>query len=245
MRDLHFMCEGTGTDRWQPRISVIIPVYNGAPYLCAAIDSVLMQTYPPSELIVVDDGSTDDGAALVAALPAPVATRLILVRQTNQGPAAARNHGLQLATGELVAFLDADDLWLPEKLQQQVLQLNQDPALDGVVCHMESFLEPGVDWPQQRNKAYYEQRPPAYSLCALLVRKERLERVGWFDPNLRTAEDSDWFFRARDANLTIAVTPSVLLRRRFHATNLSHSAQASPQQMLDIIRASLKRRQYE
>ena len=110
---------------------------------------------------------------------------------------------------------------------------------------MEIILEPGVAWPQQRNKAHYDLRPPAYSLCALLVRREGLERVGWFDPNLRTAEDSDWFFRARDAHLVIAVTPAVLLRRRFHATNLSHSSHASSQRMVDVIRASLKRRQYD
>lgn len=230
---------------WQPRTSVIIPVYNGARFLGAALDSVLTQSLPPSELIVVDDGSTDDSVDIVAALPAPTATQLLLVRQPNQGPAAARNRGLELATGELIAFLDSDDVWLPDKLQHQVAHLAAQPDVGGVICHIESFVEPGCEWPRGRNKAYFDQHPAAYIFSTLLVRREALKRVGRLDPTYRTGEDSEWFFRARDANIAIAITPAVLLRRRFHADNLSHSAQASPQRLLDIARASLHRRRHE
>lgn len=230
---------------WRPTISVIIPVYNGAAFLRAAIDSVLSQTCPPAELIVVDDGSTDDSAHLVADLVPPSTTRLTLAGQPNLGPAAARNHGLSVATGELVAFLDADDLWLPQKLELQVGYLAAHDECAGVVAHMATFLEPGAAWPSGRNRAYYDLCPPAYNFSTLLIRGAVFDQVGWLDPSLRTGEDSDWFFRARDAGINLGVVPEVLLRRRFHSSNLSSSSAANSQQMLDIIRASVSRRRHD
>ncbi len=225
-----------------PRISVIIPVYNGARFLRDAIDSVLAQSYVPWELIVVDDGSTDDSATIVARLPLPAATRLLLARQPNQGPAAARNRGIELATGDLLAFLDADDIWAPEKLQLQVAHLAAHPEAGGVICRQKCTVEPGSTWPQGRNQSYYEEQPAATIFSALLLRRFALEQVGRLDPAFRIGEDTDWFFRARDSGIVIAVTPEVLLHRRFHSDNLSHSTQASPKVMLDIMRASLRRR---
>ncbi len=224
-------------------VSVIIPVYNGERFLAEAIQSVLNQTLPPDEIIVVDDGSTDGSAAIVAALPSPPKIDLILVRQPNQGPAAARNRGIVLASGDLVAFLDADDLWQPEKLARQVVQLTQAPNIDAVICHVESFVEPGGKWPPGRDRTLFEQFPPMYSFCTLLVHRSALDRVGMLDPRRRAAEDTEWFARARDMGLNFAVAPAVLLRRRFHSANLSHSAEAAtPLQLLHIVRDSLNRR---
>lgn len=229
-----------------PTISTIIPVYNGERFLAAAIESVLQQTLPPDEIIVVDDGSTDDGAALVAGMSLPPTTELILVRQPNQGPAAARNRGIALACAELIAFLDADDLWLPEKLERQVAHLAQEPATDGVICHVESFVEPGGKWPPGRNRALFDQLPPMYLFSTLLIRRPALDRVGQLDPHYRAGEDTEWFVRARDAGLLFAITPGALLRRRFHSANLSHSAAAAtPRQLLHIVRDSLQRRRHE
>ncbi|MBX3001085.1 MAG: glycosyltransferase family 2 protein [Caldilineaceae bacterium] len=227
---------------WQPLISVIVPVYNGERFLRAALDSILAQSYTPWELIVVDDGSTDNSAAIVAGLPILEKTRLLLARQPNQGSSAARNWGIELATGELLAFLDADDLWLPHKLERQVAHLAAQPELDGVVGHMESFVEPGFAWPASLNREYYEQRPPIYSFCTLLIRRSAMMKIGLLDLNYHTAEDTEWFFRARDMGIHIAITPEVLFRRRFHDRNISQSSLASSLRLVDIARASLQRR---
>ncbi|NCC37254.1 MAG: glycosyltransferase family 2 protein, partial [Chloroflexia bacterium] len=94
-----------------PTISVIIPVYNGERFLAEAIQSVLDQTLPPDEIIVVDDGSTDGSAAVVDRLASTSSLPMRYVYQQNQGPAAVRNHGVQVALGAYIAFLNADDIW--------------------------------------------------------------------------------------------------------------------------------------
>lgn len=226
-------------------VSVIIPVYNGKRFLAEAIRSVLDQTLPPAEIIVVDDGSTDDSAAIAARVALPPTTELILVRHPNQGPAAARNRGIALAIGELLAFLDADDLWLPKKLERQITHLAQEPRADGVICHVESFVEPGGHLPPGRESSLFNQISPMPIFSALLIHRSALDRVGLLNPQLRAGEDTEWFARARDAGLIFAITTSALLRRRFHSANLSHSASAAtPQQLLHIVRDSLHRRRH-
>src|SRR5213078_156464 len=106
----------------QPLVSVIIPVYNGARYLRAALESVFAQTYRPIEVIVVDDGSGDDSGVIAQSFP-----DVHFIHQENQGVAAARNHGFDAARGEFIAFLDQDDLWTPEKLKVQVNYLLNHP----------------------------------------------------------------------------------------------------------------------
>src|SRR4051812_26931964 len=116
------------TDTQRPLISVIIGVFNGEPYLREAIESVLAQTYSPVELIVVDDGSEDATGALATGF----GRRLHYVRQPNGGMGAARNTGLSLATGDYLAFLDADDRFLPDKLERQMAVFEADPSVDMV-----------------------------------------------------------------------------------------------------------------
>ena len=109
-----------------PLVSCIIPVFNGARFLGEAVDSILAQTYRPCEVIVVDDGSTDATGDVIAGY----GERVVAVRQPNRGEAAARNAGVRAARGALVAFLDADDLWGPEKLTRQAAKLGEDPRID-------------------------------------------------------------------------------------------------------------------
>lgn len=116
-------------------ISVVIPVFNGAAYVAQAIDSVLDQTVPPTEVVVVDDGSSDSTAEVVQRYQ----PRVLYRRQANQGPGAARNLGIRESKGEFLAFLDSDDLWLPEKLRLQKAALDEDPELNLVFCHMSRF----------------------------------------------------------------------------------------------------------
>ncbi len=109
-----------------PLISCIVPVFNGERYLREALDSIFAQTYRPLEILVADDGSTDRTPYIAAAF----GNRLRYLRQDNQGPAAARNLGIRAATGEFIAFLDADDVWHPEKLERQMARFQVRPELD-------------------------------------------------------------------------------------------------------------------
>lgn len=222
-------------------LSVIIPVYNCERFLAEAVRSVFAQTLLPTEIIVVDDGSTDSTPQIVADLAADPPVPICYVHQANQGPAAARNHGLRIARGEFIAFLDADDLWLPDKLQQQVIYLQAHEEVAFVICHMEVFLEPGTAWPKGRSRAHCDQQLPAMLPSALLVRKQALDVVGEFDPTYFIGEDTDWFFRARHAGMAIGIVPGVYLRRRLHQANLSRSPTACSQAFLRAIRASVVR----
>lgn len=223
-------------------ISIIIPVYNGARFLAETLESVAGQTYRPLEVVVVDDGSTDQSAQIVAEAQQRLDLPILYYHQDNQGASVARNKGIQMAQGEIIAFLDADDLWLPGKVARQVDYLLEHKEAGGVVCRTEYFLEPGTEWPPTLNRNVYDQSPTAFIPSALTVRRTVFEQVGPFDPTLRTGEDTDWFFRARDAGVVIGAVPEILLRRRFHQTNLSYTPVFPVQDMLSIIRASLKRR---
>ncbi|MGA2565115.1 MAG: glycosyltransferase family A protein, partial [Steroidobacteraceae bacterium] len=116
-------------------ISCIVPVFNGARFLGEALDSILAQTLPPTEIIVVDDGSIDATAEVAAAY----APRVSVVRQANAGPASARNRGIDLATGEFISFLDADDLWHKEKLARQMQALIADASAGFCITYLQNF----------------------------------------------------------------------------------------------------------
>jgi glycosyltransferase involved in cell wall biosynthesis len=149
------------------RVSVIIPVYNGERYLAAAIQSVLEQTLPPDEIIVVDDGSTDGTAAIVTGLAGASPLPIHYIHQQNQGPSAARNRGLRAARSGLVAFLDADDIWDLRKQEIQVAYLaaNPDALMSGDWCRCLSCTgriesnctKPGMDliWVARSSAAKY------------------------------------------------------------------------------------------
>ena len=123
-----------------PLVSVIIPVHNGGRYLRAALESVFAQTYRPFEVIVVDDGSTDDSGVIAQSFH-----DVRYIHQANQGVAAARNNGIEAARGEFFAFLDQDDLWTPEKLKLQIAYLLSHPDLGYTLTQQQFFLEPGAD----------------------------------------------------------------------------------------------------
>ena len=115
--------------RARSAISVIIPVYNGEAFLAEAVASVQEQSLAPNEIIIVDDGSEDGTVAVIESLGPEIRS----IRQTNAGPAAARNRGLEMASGDFISFIDADDLWLPGKLKSQAQRLNGDPTIQLVL----------------------------------------------------------------------------------------------------------------
>lgn len=232
----------------QTRISVIIPTYNSAAYLGHALTSAWQQSYQPQEIIVVDDGSTDSTATVVAEIQqqmldsaAPFsAENLRYCHQPQAGPAAARNHGVRLAQGNLFAFLDADDWWHPHKLEQQVAQLRAEPTLGYVLSHMRVHLEAATAWPVSLNPAHYQNEPPCILPSALLVHRAIFQQVGQFDEHYHYSDDADWFLRAKDAAIPFAVLPEPLVYKRIHRRNLSHSP-AMSQETLRAFHASIQR----
>jgi glycosyltransferase involved in cell wall biosynthesis len=223
-----------------PLISCIVPVFNGERYLQEAVDSILGQTYGPLEAIVVDDGSTDGTRAVVEVYGG----RVHYLYQANAGHAVARNVGVAAAKGEFVAFLDADDLWRPKKLERQMACFRERPALDACVTLVRSFWSPEVvseDRPPDDSRL--TQPVPGYRSVTLLARRALFETVGAFNPAMRHGNDTDWFLRAAEHGAAIALLPEVLVDRRLHHANRSRRlAAASQREYLRILKASLDRR---
>ncbi|MDQ7782108.1 MAG: glycosyltransferase [Desulfomonilaceae bacterium] len=180
-----------------PHVSVIIPTYNRAHVLGRAIRSVLTQTYRDFELIVVDDGSTDDTAGLQALRDG----RVTLVRQANRGVSAARNAGIRRSRGALLAFLDSDDEWLPDKLARQVDRAGSNEPY--FVCHTdEIWVRDGKIVPQKRihrkqGGRFFERslQRCLISPSSVMLSRFLLDRVGRFDEDLPAAEDYDLWLR--------------------------------------------------
>ncbi len=218
-------------------ISVVIPVWNGEAYVGAAIESVLAQTLAPGQIVVVDDGSTDaTGAAVRRYEP-----RVELHLQPHQGPGAARNRGIAAASGDLLAFLDADDVWLPDKLALQTRALEEDPGLDLVFCHMDQFRSPELA-PEVAATLACDPTPQASPLIScLLARRTDFERLGPLRTDTK-AEFVDWFLRAQEAGLRMRTLPDLLVRRRLHPGNLTRLHKEVRQQYLSVVKAALDRR---
>ncbi len=165
-----------------PLISVIIPAYNNGQYLLEAIQSVLAQDYPNIELIVIDDGSTDDTRQLLDAC----ADSLTWQYQENAGIAGARNAGYRLARGDFIAFLDADDVYTPGRLRLQMSAFDDEPALDCVQGHMQQFVSPElpVDF-AQGIRGQTAAVIPAPLASTTLIRRTAYDRVGPWDQALK------------------------------------------------------------
>jgi glycosyltransferase involved in cell wall biosynthesis len=199
-------------------ISVIIPTYNYARYLRDAIDSVLAQTVAPLEIIVVDDGSTDDTPQVLAAY----GEKIRAIHQSNLGVAAARNTGLAAARGECIAFLDSDDLWLPRKLELQIARLESDPSLGLVHCGAETFdgeatldvLEGMEGWVGEAILRLDRMVIPVPG-SGILLPKRIIGEVGDFDVRLPPSDDWDLCYRVA-ARYPIGFVPEVLVRYRLH-----------------------------
>lgn len=193
-------------------VSVIVPVWNGATYLADALHSVLQQEGPDLQVIVVDDGSTDGTAAVVQQFQ----PRVTYLYQANQGAAAARNQGLQVATGAFIAFIDADDLWTTGRLLRQLCVLQAAPTTQLVQGQLQYLHLVGDQW-QPHGVPFY-----VMSLTTALFRRAVFAQVGLLDPSLPYCEDVDWFFRAKSQGITIAQQAAVAVYYRRHPNNLTN-----------------------
>jgi glycosyltransferase involved in cell wall biosynthesis len=224
-----------------PLVSCIIPVFNGERFLAEAIRSILAQTHHPLEVIVVDDGSTDGTASVVAS---EFAALVRYLRQDNAGPVVARNAGIAMARGQYLAFLDADDRWEPTRIEKQLASLAGHPEAEISVCLAENFFMPGFeprnDFERQHPK---NQATPAYLSIGMVLSRATFDRVGPFDPSLGHGDGADWFLRARELGIRDILVREVLVHRRIHGSNMSKTqAAASRDEFLAIIKRSLDQR---
>lgn len=216
-----------------PLVSCVIPVWNGQDYLASAIDSVLGQTHGALEAIVVDDGSTDQTPLVIASYGSRVRT----TRQENAGHGAARNTGIALARGEFIAFLDADDLWHPEKIERQLAACG---ASDGM-CF--TWLRNFAGEPPRWDTGRAGDAVPGYTSVTALVRRAVFDVVGRFDATLRHGGDRDFFMRAAERGIGKVMLEDVLVYRRLHEANRSRLlSDRSRAEYLRILKASLDRR---
>lgn len=217
-------------------ISVVIPAYNQGRFLPQAVESALGQTCPPLEVIVIDDGSTDDTSARLASYR----DRVRVVRQPNQGVAATRNHGARQARGELLAFLDADDVWLPAKLERQCRRLRDDPGLGLVHCGVAetdaagNVLRTRLDGLEGfvAEEMLLFRRPVILGGgSGVVIRRALFEELGGFDTRLSTSADWDLYFRAARRR-RVGFVPEVLLRYRLHGSNMHRDFRVMEHDML-------------
>ncbi|WP_420643244.1 glycosyltransferase [Candidatus Leptofilum sp.] len=221
-----------------PRVSVIVPVYNGATHIVETVESVLAQTYTDLELIVVDDGSTDGTAELLR----PYRGQIRLIQQGNQGVSAARNHGLRLALGDFVLFLDGDDVLYPNKLKQQVAMLEADHLLGAVHSGWRLVDEYGRPL---RNVQPWQQAPaltlpdwlqwkPVF-LGAMLFRRSWLQRIDGFRTDLRQAEDTDYLLRLSLAGCPMRWLEQTTIDYRQHRAGVTQNGRRQAKDMLTVL----------
>ncbi len=215
-----------------PLISVIVPVFNGEKYLSAAIESILIQDYRPLQIIVVDDGSTD-GTAEIAQRFEEVEYRW----QNHAGVATALNTGISMARGKLIAFLDADDLWVEGKLRKQVAALDADRELSIVFGNVEQFRETVRDGVPPILGVY-----PGHCKSAMLLRRAVLAQVGEFNTACQRTDFIDWFARAKEQGLDMFVVPDVIAKRRIHDTNMGIRLRDQKAEYAQALKWALDRR---
>jgi len=186
------------------RVSVIVPAYNAAVYLPHAIDSVLAQTYPNWEIVIVDDGSADDTRAVADSYRSKLQDKLQYIYQPNRGLPAARNAGIRAARGEFIALLDADDVWLPHRLERGIAVMDADPGAGLVHARVVRINPQGSITGQLKVKpkcmsgsiARHVYTRRAHIVCpTVMFRKSCLQTAGWFDETMQATEDRDLWFR--------------------------------------------------
>jgi glycosyltransferase involved in cell wall biosynthesis len=218
-------------------VSVVIAVYNCQRYLAEAIESVLAQTYTPFELIVVDDGSTDETAHAAKSFPG----KLRYAYQPHGGQAAAINYGIRLAQGNLLAFLDADDVWLEQKLSSQTATLDGKPEPDMIFTHVRQFYSPELTQ-EIKTKYTFTEIMPGYFASSALIKRKSFLRVGFFDTSCRLGFFVDWYLKAQEAGLKSFLIPEILVKRRIHDSNTGIIECRYRSDYIRLIKASLDRK---
>ena len=220
----------------KPLVSAIIPNYNYAKYLSDSIESVLAQTYPNVEIIVVDDGSGDDSKAVIDSY----GDKITAIYQKNQGVSAARNNGVAAAKGVYLAFLDADDIWLPTKLERQVEMFGADPELGLAHVGLVEFDDSGTRLNESTEgmsgsvagELLRFERPVILGGgSGAMVSRRAFELAGGFDGRMSTSADWDFFYRVCSRSKAGFVN-EILLKYRVHGSNMHANIKAMEHDMM-------------
>jgi glycosyltransferase involved in cell wall biosynthesis len=217
----------------QPLVTVIVAVYNGEQFLRDALESAYAQDLDSYEVVVVDDGSTDRTREIARSFP--VRYRY----QENKGPSAARNAALEVAQGELIALLDADDVFPPTKLRVQTEYLLEHPETGCVLGRSEWIFENGITPEGLARDSIYGELG-GIQLVTAMIRTHVLKELGGFDPSYRHGEDRDVLVRMRERGVKIDVLPEVVLRKRLHGANATMNPPPTPE-LLRSLRGKLER----
>src|SRR3954447_26318181 len=234
----------------QPLVSVVIPAFNSESFLAEAIESVLAQTYEEIETIVIDDGSPDRSAEIAAGY-----AEVKLVRQENRGVAAARNAGVAAGKGEVLAFLDADDVMLPDRLETQVGHLLAHPEVGCVDASQETFVEDGAPlpiWARGTEQPLFEQLEGADGsqrgdnrdilTTTMIFSRELFDEIGGFDEELLLGnDDADILMRLGEAGVEIARLQGVGVRRRIHADNVTQDEDQAKTSVFEVFKRRIDR----
>jgi glycosyltransferase involved in cell wall biosynthesis len=218
-----------------PEVSVIIPAYNAAAYIGQALESAFAQTFQDFEVLVVDDGSTDETASIVASF----GDRVNYLRQDNAGSAKARNLGIRKSRGLFIAFLDADDLWLPDKLARQVALMREQPEVGMVFTKHINFDETGATWPFRFDKRLLMEGDVARNIFmrsgvgtpTVMVRREVFETVGLFEESLRQGQDDNMWVRIA-AHCQVRLIDEPLVKVRNHSGRVTRDLKKNTQYVL-------------
>lgn len=225
-------------------VSIVIPTRNSACFLAETLDSVRAQTCPDYEIILVDSHSTDPTLEIAARYE-----KTRVVPQQSEGLGGAWNEGIHGAQGELVAFLDSDDLWDPRKLELQVAYLESHPEIEFVATRMRYFLTEGEGMPPAFDRpGLLDTDHAVYFPGNLLIRKRMFAVIGNFDASLKMASDMDWFARVKDMKIPAYILPETLFYKRLHAGNLSHgdtSRQVWSSELLKVLKNSVRQKKRE
>lgn len=225
----------------RPLVSVVIPTRDSGRFLAETLESVAAQTLADHEIVVVDAGSADDTCEI-----ARRHAKARIIAQRSVGLSGAWNDGVAAACGELVAFLDSDDLWHPRKLELQATCLAEHAEVEVVATRMRFFLSPGEAMPPAfRRPGLLDADHATYFPGNVLVRRRLFGVVGGFDPGLAIAGDVEWFARIQDLKVGSVILPETLYFKRLHAGNLSHgrvAREAWSRELAAALRASILRR---
>ncbi len=226
-----------------PRVSVVIPAYNTAPFISESLDSVLGQKFDDYEVIVVNDGSPDT-AELEDALR-PYMSRIQYIKQENRGPSAARNAGMRRARGEFLAFLDSDDVWLQDFLAEQLNFFDENPSLDLACADCVYFGNTelaGRSWQSLdfiENPVTFEKILPTHGgafASFVVLRRDTALNVGFFDETLRLLEDYHYWLRLLYSGGRMAYFRKVLGKRRVHSESLTYNQDVVVPHAIDALR---------
>lgn len=219
------------------RVTVILIVKNGERFITEALESVFRSSHQPLEVLVIDGGSNDRTLEIVGRFP-----EVTPVRQRSSGLTQAYNEGIELARGDLLAFISHDDRWLPGKLDRQVGYMVEHPEVLYTVTHVQHVLEPGISPPPGFRTELLEHPVPGLIMEALVARRAAFDLVGRLDPSFEVASDTHWFARAKDLGVPMTILPETLVHKRVYGENASLTEPRLNKLLLQALRDSISRK---